>query len=451
MNILKNKLFYLPLITGSLLIWIMSLAFSPAFNPKPKDLPIAVVNMDKGLLIQGKQMNIGETFTDKIKDNKDLNETVDFVTVKSEKDLKDGFDNNKYYSALVIPANFTENATSAMRHEIQTAKKAEAAAQAKKSQTDLKAKVASGVISPQQAQVIVQQMQAKMKEMQKKNADLLKPIIVEKGQLEVIINQGASVQAAQISDKMLSSMGNNINIMLSKQAVKNLSDNQIKVSADHMDQLMNPVTVKHTTMNKIHDHQGNGMGGMLLFTPIWMGSLVSAVVLFFAFRTSHLVTQGERLKATFMQFAMAALAAIVSSVLGVWFITQVLDFYMPNITQTTIFIAISMFGFIMLILGVMSWLGMKAIPLFVLLLFFSMQMLTLPKQMLNDFYQTYVLTWIPFGFYVDGLRELIYLHKDLTLNTPIIVMTGLATFGMVITLLAAVLRKHSDKRAEVPA
>ncbi len=193
------------------------------------------------------------------------------------------------------------------------------------------------------------------------------------------------------------------------------------------------------------------MGGMLLFTPIWMGSLVSAVVLFFAFHTSHLITQGERLKATFRQFAMAALAAIVSSVLGVWFITQVLDFYMPNITQTTMFIAISMFGFIMLILGVMSWLGMKAIPLFVLLLFFSMQMLTLPKQMLNDFYQTYVLTWIPFGFYVDGLRELIYLHKDLTLNTPIIVMTGLAAFGMVAALLAAVLRKHSDKRAEIPA
>ncbi|GGB08960.1 DUF3533 domain-containing protein [Macrococcus hajekii] len=451
MKILKNKLFYIPLIAGSLLIWILSLAFFPAFNPKPKDLPIAIVNLDTGLEVQDKDMNIGKTFIDKIKDNKDLNETVDFITVDSEDELKKGFDSNQYYSALVIPANFTENATSAMRHEIQTAKKAEAQAKAEATQADLKAKVASGAIPPQQAQKIVQEMQTKMKQLQAQNADLLKPITVNKGQLEIIINQGASSQAAQISDKMLSTMGDNINNMLSKQTIKTLSDNNVSVTADHMEQLMNPVDVKHTTMNKIQDHQANGMGGMLLFTPIWMGSLVSGVLLFFAFRTSHLVTRGERLKASFMQFIMGALAATVSSILGVWFITQVLDFYMPDITQTTIFIAISMFGFIMLILGVMSWLGMKAIPLFVLLLFFSMQMLTLPKQMLGEFYQKYVLTWDPFGFYVDGLRELIYLNKDLTINTPVIVMVGLATFGMASTLLAAALRKHSEKRAEVPA
>ncbi|TDM12485.1 YhgE/Pip domain-containing protein [Macrococcus bovicus] len=451
MKILKNKLFYIPLIAGALLIWIMSTAFYPAFNPKPKDLPIAIVNMDKGLEIQGKKMNIGETFTDKIKDNKDLNETVDFIDVKDKDALQAGFDNNEYYSAIVIPSHFTENATSAMRSEIQTAKKAEAKTKAEKAQAELKAKVVSGEIPPQQAQKIAQDMQKKMQEMQKQNADLLKPITVKKGQLEVIINQGASSQAATISDKMLSGMGDNINKMISQQAVTQLDKNNIKVAAADMDAVMNPVTVKHTTLNKIHEHQGNGMAGMLLFTPIWMGSLVTGVLLFFAFRTSGLITQGERLKATLMQTLMAAVAAIVSSVLGVWFITQVLDFYMPDITQTTIFIAISMFGFIMLILGVMAWLGMKAIPIFVLLLFFSMQMLTLPKQMLNEFYQKYVLTWNPFSFYADGLRELIYLNKDLTLNTPVLVMIGFACFGLASSLLAAAVRKHSTKRAEVPA
>jgi len=451
MKILKNKLFYIPLIAGALLIWIMSTAFYPAFNPKPKELPIAIVNMDEGLAIQGKTMNIGETFTDKIKDNKNLNETVDFINVKDKDALEEGFDNNDYYSAIVIPSHFTENATSAMRSEIQSAKKAEAKAKAEKAQTDLKAKITSGAMSPQQAQKIIQGMQEKMKAMQKKNADLLKPIPVKKGQLEVIINQGASSQAATISDKMLSGMGNNINKMISKQAVTQLDKNSIKVAASDMDAVMNPVTVKHTTLNKIKDHQGNGMAGMLLFTPIWMGSLVIGVLLFFAFRTSGLVSQGERLKATLLQSFMAAIAAIVSSILGVWFITQVLDFYMPDITQTTMFIAISMFGFIMLILGVMAWLGMKAIPIFVLLLFFSMQMLTLPKQMLNEFYQKYVLTWNPFSFYADGLRELIYLNKDLILNTPVLVMVGFACFGLASSLLAAAVRKHSTKRAEVPA
>lgn len=451
MNILKNKLLYITLIAGLALVCILSLAFYPAYNPKPKDLPIAIVNLDQGMNIQGKSTNIGKSFTDNIKDNKKLAKSVDFVTVKSTEALKEGFEDNKYYSAIIIPKNFTQDATSAMRSEIQTAKKADATTAATKAQADLKAKVQSGQITPQQAQQIGMQMKKKMEQMQKQNADLLKPITVKKGKIEIQINQGASTQAATISDKMLSTMGAKINTMLSKQTVTQLDKNNIKVAANDMDALLNPVTIKHTTLNKIKDHQANGMGGMLLFTPVWMGSLVSAVLLFFAFRTSHLVERSERIIATLFQIGMAALAAFISSCGGVWFITQILDFYMPEPVQTATYIFIAMFGFIMLILGVMAWLGMKAVPLFMVLLFFSMQMLTLPKQMLHEFYQKYVLTWDPFSFYVEGLRELIYLNKDLSLNTPVAVMIGLAVFGIISTLLAATIRKHSEKRAEVPA
>ncbi|ARQ05760.1 ABC-2 type transporter transmembrane domain-containing protein [Macrococcoides canis] len=451
MNILKNKLLYITLIAGLALVCILSLAFYPAYNPKPKDLPIAIVNLDQGMDIQGKSTNIGKTFTDNIKDNKELAKSVKFVTVKSKDDLKEGFEDNKYYSAIIIPQNFTQDATSAMRSEIQTAKKAEAKAAALKAQTDLQAKVQSGQVTPQQAQQIGIQMKQKMEQMQKQNADLLKPITVKKGEIEIQINQGASAQAATISDKMLSTMGEKINTMLSKQTVTQLDKNNIKVAAKDMDALLNPVTTKHTTLNKIKDHQANGMGGMLLFTPVWMGSLVSAILLFFAFRTSHLVKRSERIIATLFQIGMAALAAFISSFGGVWFITQVLDFYMPEPMQTATYIFIAMFGFIMLILGVMAWLGMKAVPLFMVLLFFSMQMLTLPKQMLHEFYQKYVLTWDPFSFYVEGLRELIYLNKDLSFNTPVAVMVGLAIFGIISTLLAAAIRKHSEKRAELPA
>lgn len=451
MNILKNKLLYITLIAGLALVCILSLAFYPAYNPKPKDLPIAIVNLDKGMDIQGKTTNIGKNFTDNIKDNKDLAKTVDFITVKSTDDLKQGFEDNKYYSALIIPENFTKDATSAMRSKIQTAKKAEAKAAATKAQAALKAKVASGQMTPQQAQQAGLQMKKKMEQMQKQNADLLKPITVKSGEIEIQINQGASSQAATISDKMLSTMGAKINTMLSKQTVTQLDKNNIKVAAKDMDSLLNPVTIKHTTLNKIKDHQANGMGGMLLFTPVWMGSLVSGVLLFFAFRTSHLVERSERIIATLFQIAMAAVAALISSFGGVWFITKVLDFDMPEPIQTATFIFIAMFGFIMMILGVMAWLGMKAVPLFMVLLFFSMQMLTLPKQMLHEFYQKYILTWDPFSFYVEGLRELIYLNKDLSFNTPVMVMVILAVFGIISTLVAATVRKHSEKRAEVPA
>ena len=59
MNIFKSKLLWLAPIAVILLSVIFSLAFIQ-FNPKPKQLPIAVVNNDKGVDIQGNKVNIGK-------------------------------------------------------------------------------------------------------------------------------------------------------------------------------------------------------------------------------------------------------------------------------------------------------------------------------------------------------------------------------------------------------
>ena len=69
MNIFKSKLLWLAPIAVILLLVIFSLAFYPAFNPKPKQLPIAVVNNDKGVDIQGNKVNIGKKIEDKLMDS----------------------------------------------------------------------------------------------------------------------------------------------------------------------------------------------------------------------------------------------------------------------------------------------------------------------------------------------------------------------------------------------
>ena len=48
----------------------------------------------------------------------------------------------------------------------------------------------------------------------------------------------------------------------------------------------------------------------------------------------------------------------------------VLGFDFNNTNRVALFLAISILGFIGLILGIMVWLGMKAIPIFVILMFF---------------------------------------------------------------------------------
>ena len=49
MNIFKSKLLWFAPLAAILLLVIFALAFYPAFNPKPKQIPIAVVNNDKGV------------------------------------------------------------------------------------------------------------------------------------------------------------------------------------------------------------------------------------------------------------------------------------------------------------------------------------------------------------------------------------------------------------------
>ena len=42
---------------------LLAVAFYPAYNPKPKNIPLAVVNLDKGTDMQGKHVNIGKDLT----------------------------------------------------------------------------------------------------------------------------------------------------------------------------------------------------------------------------------------------------------------------------------------------------------------------------------------------------------------------------------------------------
>ncbi len=69
MNIFKNKLLWIAPIATMIILVIFSLAFYPAYNPKPKDLPIGILNEDKGTTIQDKNVNIGKKLEDKLLDS----------------------------------------------------------------------------------------------------------------------------------------------------------------------------------------------------------------------------------------------------------------------------------------------------------------------------------------------------------------------------------------------
>ncbi|MFE6168504.1 YhgE/Pip family protein [Viridibacillus arvi] len=70
-----------------------------------QDLPVALVNNDKGAEIEGKEMQLGNDLVDNLRDSKEFK----FVEVSKAKG-EDGLKNRDYYILIEIPENFSENA-----------------------------------------------------------------------------------------------------------------------------------------------------------------------------------------------------------------------------------------------------------------------------------------------------------------------------------------------------
>ncbi|HFE5841496.1 TPA: YhgE/Pip domain-containing protein [Staphylococcus aureus] len=425
MDTLPNKLLWIAPIATMIILVIFSLAFYPAYNPKPKDLPIGILNEDKGTTIQDKNVNIGKKLEDKLLDS-DSNK-IKWVKVDSEKDLEKDLKDQKIFGVAIIDKDFSKDAMSKTQKVVMDSKKEE-----------MQPKVASGEIPPQ----VVQQMKQKMGNQQ---------VEVKQAKFKTIVSEGSSLQGSQIASAVLTGMGDNINAQITKQSLETLTSQNVKVNAADINGLTNPVKVDNEKLNKVKDHQAGGNAPFLMFMPIWIGSIVTSILLFFAFRTSNNIVVQHRIIASIGQMIFAVVAAFAGSFVYIYFMQGVQGFDFDHPNRIAIFVALAILGFVGLILGVMVWLGMKSIPIFFILMFFSMQLVTLPKQMLPESYQKYVYDWNPFTHYATSVRELLYLNHQIELNSTMWMFIGFMIFGAVSSLVSAIVRKHSTKRTEVPS
>ncbi|HCD8660216.1 YhgE/Pip domain-containing protein [Staphylococcus aureus] len=425
MNIFKNKLLWFAPIATMIILVIFSLAFYPAYNPKPKDLPIGILNEDKGTTIQDKNVNIGKKLEDKLLDS-DSNK-IKWVKVDSEKDLEKDLKDQKIFGVAIIDKDFSKDAMSKTQKVVMDSKKEE-----------MQQKVASGEIPPQ----VVQQMKQKMGNQQ---------VEVKQAKFKTIVSEGSSLQGSQIASAVLTGMGDNINAQITKQSLETLTSQNVKVNAADINGLTNPVKVDNEKLNKVKEHQAGGNAPFLMFMPIWIGSIVTSILLFFAFRTSNNIVVQHRIIASIGQMIFAVVAAFAGSFVYIYFMQGVQGFDFDHPNRIAIFVAFAILGFVGLILGVMVWLGMKSVPIFFILMFFSMQLVTLPKQMLPESYQKYVYDWNPFTHYATSVRELLYLNHHIELNSTMWMFIGFMIFGAVSSLVSAIVRKHSTKRTEVPS
>jgi len=118
-SIARNKKVLISVAAVALVPLLYSFMFLWAFwDPYAKMdvLPVAVVNMDRGAQLEGKELSVGSQFIEKLKETP----TFEWHFV-SQEEAQSGLEEHRYYMAIEIPEDFSERATKVLEPNPQPA------------------------------------------------------------------------------------------------------------------------------------------------------------------------------------------------------------------------------------------------------------------------------------------------------------------------------------------
>lgn len=198
---------------------------------------------------------------------------------------------------------------------------------------------------------------------------------------------------------------------------------------------MKPVKVNVEYINTTGDFSS---APGVFFSPLWISSLIGSVLLLTLGRKETYTAKG-RLLDKLIRLGFIAVASVVIGFLAPNLVNWILGASVENYTQTAWFLTIGAFAFMTLIFGTISWLGIVGAPLFVLMLFFGLPILSLAPEMLGNFYTQWVLPWLPMRMLYDGIKNMLFFNQGLW-NSGTKDLVVVATVGVVL-ILSSVLKK----------
>ena len=385
----KNKLLLAAPIIALAIIFIFSLTLFPSVQPQPKNLPIAIVNEDDGVEVPNQpNLNMGKTIIEMIQKNSGSADgedpAVKWVKVKTAEEAQKGMDHQKYYAALVIPKDFS------------------------------------------------------VKQASFKTAAPSSP------EIQIYINQGMNTAASAMAGQLLNGIVDNMNNNVRKELLDGLEKQGAAITVKQAASLAAPITKKVANVNEIGTNSANGNSPVSLFQPLWIGSLASAAILFLAVSKLPIANRKENLRAKAVQVLMAAMISLVIGFGLTWLAEGMVGFNIPDFLDTALFLAVTSFSFILMILAVLSFVGIKGIPVFALLLFFGAPLLALAPEMMSPIYREWIYSWLPMRFMIEGLRELFFFGKGLTWSSPLSALVWIGAVSLAI-ILASALKMNSLK------
>lgn len=383
----KNKLALLTPIIALLVVFIFSLTLFPTVQPQPKNLPVAIVNEDQGLELPDQPaINMGQTIVEMIQQNsagsqganqEQQESPVKWIEVESLEAMQQGLNEQEYYAALVIPADFSA-----------------------------------------------------------KQASLRTPA-PSLPEVQIYINQGMNMAAATAAGQILNGVVDMMNSNVRTQLLQGFEAQGATLTVEQAANLAAPITKKVINVNEVGQNSANGNAPISFFQPLWMAVMASSAIIFLA--VSKLVSNNRKqnLINKLGQIVLGAVAAIFIGFGFTWIADGMVGLNIPDFLDTALFLAITAFSFFLMISAILSLIGIKGVGVFALMLFFGAPLLSMAPEMMSSFYREWIYPWLPMRFMTGGLRELLFFGKSLASTSSVATLVWIGAVGIVVILATA--------------
>jgi uncharacterized phage infection (PIP) family protein YhgE len=228
---------------------------------------------------------------------------------------------------------------------------------------------------------------------------------------------GANV-ATQITNSVLT----NFNKQIQEQLFTQVEEMNAPLSVDLAKLLANPLTIETEKINSVGTNNANGNTPALFTQLLWLTTFISSMILI------TLLKKTFRGKWSFTAIGSQVLSGIlfVASIAGVilFIAVQVLDVNIPNSGDMFIMMFYIGLCFFFLQNALLNWIGYPAAPLFILLFFFSMPILTLAPEMLPVLTRDWLYSWVPFRYSLENFKDILFFGRDIFEN-------GIGTIGVI--------------------
>lgn len=374
MELFKQKKLWI----GIVAVFVVLIVFGAAMmgsvlGAKPKDLPVAIVVLDKKVeLPSGGSLDVGAMVREKLL----TNTQIPFVweVVGSEAEVRAGLENQEYYGALVLPADLS-----------------------------------SGMLSLA--------------------GPTPKPATVR-----IITNEGMNTQASAAVKQVLGAAMKGVSLELSSQLLGQIGQQSEQISVGVAKALLAPINVVEESVHMAGGNNANGNAPGLLTQILWIGSLVTGLVLFLM--SQQAVGKGARRWSVVLGQAVIGLIVIAAaSGFIVWMASSWYGMELAQSVDTWLLLWLAGSAFFLLQSSLLNWIGFPAMGILVLLMFFSMPLLNMAPEFLSQATQDWLYSWTPLRFVSSGLREVMYFGGLESGNTNVGVLWGIA--GAFLVLLCA--------------